>query len=113
MRTPFFIVFMILYQQQTVTVVDQEQFKAYMAAGHPLIDVRTPEEFAQGHIEGAQNHNLYDANFIDQFKTFDKEKPLLLYCRSGNRSGRAAKRLDSLGFIKLYDLQGGFIAWSP
>jgi len=113
MHTSFFVILMVLVQQQTITVVNQEQFKVYRAAGHPMIDVRTPEEFAQGHIEGAQNINLFDANFIDQFKVYDKEKPLLLYCRSGNRSGRAAKLLDSLGFQKLYDLQGGFLAWSP
>lgn len=113
MRMVFYLLLMGLFQQQTITVLDQEQFKTHIAEGHPLVDVRTPEEFTQGHIEGAQNLNYFDADFAGQFKTFDKERPLLIYCRSGNRSGRAAKLLDSLGFQKIYDLQGGFIAWTP
>ncbi len=113
MRAFFLLLLLCCFQQQTITVVNQEQFKTYIAEGYTLIDVRTPEEYAQGHIEGAQNHNFFDADFTHQFHAFDKEKPLLLYCRSGNRSGKAARLLDSIGFQKLYDLQGGYSAWNP
>ena len=113
MRTAFFLLLLGFFQQQTITLMDQLQFKHHIAAGHLLVDVRTPEEFAQGHIEGAQNHNFFAADFAQQMQAYDKQKPLLLYCRSGNRSGKAAMLLDSLGFRQLYDLKGGFMDWTP
>ncbi|MGA1030603.1 MAG: rhodanese-like domain-containing protein [Flavobacteriaceae bacterium] len=109
----FLLLFLIssCFQQQSITVVEQDRFKAYIAAGHSLIDVRTPEEFAQGHIEGAQNLNFLATDFSEKAQKFNKKEPLLLYCRSGNRSAKAAKILDSLGFQQLFDLKGGFLAW--
>lgn len=76
-----------------------------------LVDVRTPEEFAEGHIKGALNLNYFDSDFAEQFKGVDREGPVYLYCRSGKRSAKAAKVLDSLGFEKIYNLKGGFLAW--
>ena len=77
-----------------------------------LIDVRTPEEFAQGHIDGALNLNFYDDDFTQQLEQkLDKNRPVMLYCRSGNRSGQAASQMVTMGFKELYDLKGGFMAW--
>jgi rhodanese-related sulfurtransferase len=76
-----------------------------------LIDVRTPEEFAEGHIEGAKNINFHSNDFLAQFSQLDREKPVYLYCKSGNRSGKAAKELADMGFKRIVDLKGGYLAW--
>ena len=76
-----------------------------------ILDVRTPEEFAQGHLTNAVNINIY-GNFEEEVKKLDKDKPVLVYCRSGHRSGIAAKKMQKLGFKKVYNLSGGIIAWA-
>lgn len=76
-----------------------------------LIDVRTPEEYSEGRLTGAKNININSEDFAKQIETLDKEKPVYLYCRSGGRSGRAAKLLVDMGFTQIYDLDGGITAW--
>lgn len=79
--------------------------------GAQLIDVRTPEEYANGHLKNAQNIDWKNNDFDKMMTTFDKEKPVLIYCLSGGRSGSAASRLVELGFKKVYNMDGGFIKW--
>lgn len=74
-----------------------------------LIDVRTPEEFEAGHIENALNIDFFSEQFNADFEKLDKEKPIYIYCKSGNRSGQAAKKLAVMGFEMIYDLKGGFL----
>lgn len=88
------------------------EFKAAMTDGMQLVDVRTPEEFEAGHIESALNYNVNGPDFTTQLESLDKSKPVLLYCKSGGRSARAAKQLKEMGFMTLYDLEGGYTAWS-
>lgn len=76
-----------------------------------LIDVRTPQEFASGHLENAVNMNYFDSDFMAQFKTLDKNKTVYLYCKSGRRSANAAEKLEDMGFVKIYDLDGGILNW--
>lgn len=76
-----------------------------------LIDVRTPEEYAQGHLKNSVNINYYDNTFTEEMNKLDKSKELYIYCRSGGRSGKASKQLEKMGFTKVYDLQGGIINW--
>jgi phage shock protein E len=77
-----------------------------------LIDIRTPKEYTGGYIKGAININFFDRNFNDQMAKLNKDKELYIYCRSGNRTGKAAKRLKDQGFTKIYDLQGGILNWN-
>jgi rhodanese-related sulfurtransferase len=77
-----------------------------------LIDVRTPEEFAAGHLEGAVNINFFDDNFEDQIKQLDRSKTVFVYCKSGGRSGKASNMMQALEFEKIYDMAGGYTAWS-
>jgi len=78
-----------------------------------LIDVRTPEEYAEGHLEKAMNINYYDDAFMsDMISKLDKSKPIYIYCKSGGRSGKASKKLKAEGFTKVYDLEGGIINWN-
>ncbi len=76
-----------------------------------LLDVRTPNEYQQGHIKNAKLIDFYANDFKAQLLSLDKDKPIYLYCRSGNRSGKASKLLNHLGFKAIYDLKGGMIAW--
>lgn len=78
-----------------------------------LIDVRTPMEFSQGHIQGSVNVDFKDEkDFQNYFENLDKSETIFLYCRSGNRSRKSAEKLIDLGFNKIYDLDGGFIEWN-
>ena len=76
-----------------------------------LVDVRTPDEFTDGHIENAQNIDFRSPTFAQDILKLDKEKPVLLYCHSGGRSAKCAKKLEEAGFKKIYDLQGGISRW--
>lgn len=76
-----------------------------------LLDVRTPAEFAAGHLAGAQNVDVEAADFGQQIATLDKTKSYAVYCRSANRSKVAMTAMQQLGFTKLFDLDGGINAW--
>ncbi len=76
-----------------------------------LLDVREIDEFRAGYLMGAKHIPLGQlAAKADQFAEW-KDKPVIIYCRSGNRSGVACGQLAKLGFTKLYNLAGGILAW--
>ncbi len=78
-----------------------------------LVDVRTPEEFGEGHLEGAINIDFLDDEvFSSGIRGLDKDRPVLLYCRSGRRSASAGKLLLKDGFKEVYDLEGGYLNWT-
>ena len=78
-----------------------------------IIDVRTPEEFAESHLPKANNFPVDTlSQNIETIKKLQRDKPLLVYCRSGKRSARAAEKLKNLGVNSLYNLKGGIKAWS-
>jgi rhodanese-related sulfurtransferase len=77
-----------------------------------VLDVRTPEEFAEGHLEGAVLVDFYAADFAEQLAALDTDVPYLVYCRSGNRSGQALGVMDQLGFTSVVDVDGGIVAWT-
>lgn len=72
-----------------------------------LVDVRTPEEFDGGHLQYSKNINFNSPDFKAEVAKLDKSKPVYLYCRSGNRSGKAADTLKTLGFHSYFNI-GGF-----
>jgi phage shock protein E len=72
-----------------------------------ILDVRTPAEYAAGHLTGARLLNFFDAQFKDEIQQLDRAASYLIYCRSGNRSGKAARLMLQWGFTELYELQGG------
>lgn len=98
---------------QKVTVLTPKEFHAAMVNGKKiqLVDVRTSDEFAEGHLENAQNINFLETDFITEVEKLDMEKPIYIYCRSGNRSAKAALVLKDVGFREIYDLQGGYLHW--
>lgn len=76
-----------------------------------ILDVRTPKEFAGGHLENALNADWTGHEFESGIAPLDKNRPVYIYCLSGGRSADAAKRLRQLGFANVYELKGGLIAW--
>jgi rhodanese-related sulfurtransferase len=81
-------------------------------SGVITLDVRTPDEFNEGHIEGAQLIDFQSGNFENEIASLDKNKTYAVYCRSGNRSGQAVKVMSNAGFTDLYNLNGGVIDWA-
>ena len=77
-----------------------------------LLDIRTDNEFAQGHLLGAQQIDFYKNDFSKALEKLDKDQPVFIYCRSGNRSGKAAQQMKAMGFSEVYNLEGGISAWS-
>jgi len=77
-----------------------------------VLDVRTPEEFAEGHLDGALLVDFYDADFTAQLAALDPDVPYLVYCRSGNRSGQTLAIMNELGFESAVDVDGGIVAWA-
>ena len=79
-----------------------------------ILDVRTPEEYAQGHIASALNYNIHDSGFERSVNALDKSKPYLVHCQAGVAGGRSRKAIEVLqaaGAEKVYHLNGGFTAW--
>ena len=77
-----------------------------------ILDVRTPQECAQGKQPNAETLNFMDHDiFIKGLATLDKDKSYFIYCRSGNRSSKACSIMDKMGFSKTYNLIGGMIEW--
>ena len=76
-----------------------------------LVDVRTPEEYKEGFIENFQNIDFLSPTFEEDIVKLDKEKPVILYCRSGGRSASCAQKMLDAGFVKIYDLDGGISKW--
>lgn len=79
-----------------------------------ILDVRTPEEYMAGHIEGALNINIADENFSEQAAKLDQSKTYIVHCAANVENGRTAKSLtimQELGFNNLMNLEGGIVAW--
>ncbi len=81
-------------------------------AGVITLDVRTPGEYAEGHLEGARLIDFQSGNFENEISTLDKNATYAVYCRSGNRSSQAVKVMHDAGFHNVYNLNGGVIDWA-
>ena len=81
-------------------------------AGLVVLDIRTPDEFAEGHIGGSSNLDFYEPDFAASLDALDKDLPYFVYCRSGNRSSQALETMKDLGFTEVYELDGGIITWA-
>jgi rhodanese-related sulfurtransferase len=99
--------------QQPSGIIDATQFKKLIEEKKDvqLIDVRTPNEFKAGHIQGAINIDFYRGDFKEAIAKLDKSKPIAIYCAVGGRSGASTEVAAQLGFKQVYDLQGGISVW--
>ena len=77
-----------------------------------VIDVRTPDEFKDGHIKGAKNIDIMSKDFEAELAKLDKTQPTLVHCQAGGRSTRALPVFEKLGFTNLIHLDEGFGGWA-
>lgn len=76
-----------------------------------LLDVRTPREFADGNIQGAQNIDFFRSDFKEEVAKLDPNKSYFIYCRSGKRSYGACQELKNAGIENAFNMDGGFMAY--
>lgn len=76
-----------------------------------VLDIRTPEEAAGGTLPGAKVIGFYSPTFQQEISALDRAATYLVYCRSGNRSAQATRMMTEMGFVDVYELEGGVVAW--
>ena len=107
--------FLIISQEnnQVYEVLSYDDFKNQISNNKVLLfDVRTMEEYNTGHLKGSVNIDFYEEELFNKFfNKVEKSKPIYIYCRSGNRSKKSSEKLQELGFVKVYDLEGGYKNW--
>lgn len=77
-----------------------------------ILDVRTSDEVSGGKISGAITEDFYNNNFEINLQKLDNKRPIVVYCKSGGRSGKTTKILEKLGFSEIYDLKNGYKSWA-
>ncbi|WP_047545095.1 rhodanese-like domain-containing protein [Psychroserpens sp. Hel_I_66] len=98
--------------QNEVIMVSAEQMQELIELEDiQVVDVRTSEEYKTGFIAHSQNIDYLSPTFEEDLTKLDKSKPILVYCKSGGRSGKCTKKLQEAGFVKIYDLEGGIAQW--
>lgn len=97
-------------ESAVIVSIDSRDAKALLDVEDDIIllDVRTPEEFAEGHLAGAKNIDYHDPNFTELIKQLDPDRKYLLYCAVGGRSGKSLKIMDEMGFKEVYNVSEGF-----
>ncbi len=90
--------------------IDPEEFEKLKSSGHVVIDVRTPAEFSKGHIEGAILIDYNSPDYKERIKNLDKNNKYIVYCRSGNRSGKGLSVFTDAG-LEAKHLEGGIVSW--
>ncbi|PBQ30696.1 thioredoxin [Sphingobacteriaceae bacterium] len=102
------------HTQPNFRELSPEEFESGLAKNPSLqlIDVRTPEEFERGHLEGAANYNIQTTDFEKEIESLDKNKPVYIYCLSGGRSASAASLLIKRGFSEVHNMTGGLMKWN-
>lgn len=102
-----------VYSQNGAPKLAPEQFKkeAKKKKKNIILDIRTPEEVAEGHIEGADFINFLDESFEEELAKLDKKKTYYVYCRSAKRTIPATEKMKEMGFKKVYMLEGGLNNW--
>jgi rhodanese-related sulfurtransferase len=96
---------------ELTSVSDVAEIIASPPDGLVVLDVRTADEFAAGHIAGAINVDYYGSDFEAKLRALDLEVPYVMYCNSGNRSANTLALMDSIGYQEVYELDGGIQAW--
>lgn len=100
-------------KETSIQKIDKATFQAEaLGENVQLVDVRTPEEYAMGHIGDAINIHIRASDFEERMSQLDKEAPIYLYCKKGGRSNQAAQRLVEMGFQTIYDYAGGYDDWT-
>ncbi|ERM83357.1 hypothetical protein P872_16060 [Rhodonellum psychrophilum GCM71 = DSM 17998] len=109
----FFFISSSTFAQKETTVLSPDKFEAKSNKGKKavILDIRTPEEIAQGHIEGTDSADFLADDFEEKLSGMDKNKKYYVYCRSGKRTVSAAEKMQEMGFRKIFVLEGGLNNW--
>ena len=107
----FLLYISLVFTQTFSNLHSPNDFAKLMERDYVLVDVRTPEEFAQGALPEAVNISVTDLSFPFEIAKLNKEKPVMIYCKGGTRSARAAVAMKALGFDEIHELDGGYMAW--
>lgn len=92
--------------------VDAEVAAKLIAEGKvTIVDVRTKEEFSEGHLKDAKNIDITEPTFEAELARLDKSQPVLVHCQAGGRSTRALPTFEKLGFTNIIHLDGGYSGW--
>jgi rhodanese-related sulfurtransferase len=119
---PLILVFSLLFisacgqslnsENANVKQVDARTFKEYIESGKgQLVDIRTPGEYNVGHIKGAINIDFYAPTFKAYLSELDRKTPIYVYCRSGSRTSKSIRLLQSLEFTEIVNLRRGIFDW--
>lgn len=101
-----------IVSKEVIVTVDAKTFSELSTSqSGTVLDVRTPEEWAEGTLKNAVKMNYHDDNFAEQVEKLDKNAPVFIYCKKGGRSASAADILKEKGFTKVYNLDGGITSW--
>ena len=101
-------------QNKTFKTVSSTQFEQIIKTEKTvqLLDVRTAQEYESGHLKNAKNSNWNSDDFVASVANLEKSKPVLVYCKVGGRSAKAAQKLTELGFKNVINLDGGIDSWT-
>jgi rhodanese-related sulfurtransferase len=98
--------------QPAAELIDAQQAQQILQQQNvQVLDIRTPAEFADGHLAKARNLDFYASDFAEQLKQLDPKAPYVMYCASGRRSAEAHLQMKAMGFEQVYEIQGGYQAW--
>ncbi len=98
--------------EMTMKNISIEEAAEKIAEGQAIfIDVRTPEEIADGMIPGSVHLDYKSSDFKSKLAELDRDKEYVIYCRSGGRSAKACDLMKEMGFSNLSNMEGGFTKW--
>jgi rhodanese-related sulfurtransferase len=102
----------MFFNSSDISQLSADQFAEKIEAESAvLLDVRTPQEFQQAHIDGAQLIDIHQPDFQQKIDELPRDRTYLIYCRSGHRSAVACRMMASMGFEDVHNLQKGIIDW--
>jgi len=99
---------------QTVKQLNSVEIQQTLAKNKQIVilDVRTPQEFASGHLKDAINIDIYKEDFYSRIDKLNKKTSYMIYCRTHNRSGVTVKYMNQKGFETVYQMMDGFPGWT-
>ncbi len=106
-----FLLAAVQVSARDISVKDAAALLQNPPQGLTIVDVRTPAEFREGHLAGAVNMDFFGASFDSQILTLPRDKPVLLYCRTGNRSAGAYDAMEKEGITNILHMNAGITGW--
>ena len=107
----FLLLAAVQVSAKDISVKDAAALVQNPPQGLTIVDVRTPAEFRDGHLAGAVNMDFFGASFDSQILALPKDKPILLYCRTGNRSAGAYDVMEKEGITNILHMNEGITGW--